>query len=88
MKGDNTLEAEMRWDDCLVGEERLGAAPTAARLSDLRWRGGLRWSLSGAEPVFLPQVLDLHENQLTALPEDIGQLTALQVRPQKQKTHL
>lgn len=39
MKGDNTLEAEMRWNDCLVGEERLGAAPTAARLSDLRWEG-------------------------------------------------
>ncbi|KAF6327646.1 leucine rich repeat and sterile alpha motif containing 1 [Rhinolophus ferrumequinum] len=25
------------------------------------------------------KVLDLHDNQLTALPEDIGQLTALQV---------
>lgn len=42
----------------------------------------------GADLVFLLQVLDLHDNQLTALPEDIGQLTALQVRPQKQKAHL
>lgn len=29
--------------------------------------------------VFLLQVLDLHDNQLSALPDDIGQLTALQV---------
>lgn len=31
---------------------------------------------------FLLQVLDLHDNQLSALPDDIGQLTALQVWPQ------
>lgn len=43
--------------------------------------GGLSRPLwLGAGRVSLPQVLDLHHNQLTALPEDIGQLTALQVR--------
>lgn len=45
------------------------------------------WAFSlgdGCDPTlaFLLQVLDLHDNQLSALPDDIGQLTALQVRPQ------
>lgn len=43
-------------------------------------------SLTSLTKCLNPKVLDLHENKLASLPEDIGKLASLQVKPYQVKS--